>query len=151
MVAQAFPVDRWAVEELVPHAAPMVLLDEIKAATVGSLRAIASIDAASPFYSGADSIAAWWAIEYMAQGVAAYAGLRDKLAGRAVPVGFLTSCRRFTSSSAVIATGSQAEISINEVVSMPDGLAVFDCQMQADDFSAAAIISVYASNGATGE
>jgi predicted hotdog family 3-hydroxylacyl-ACP dehydratase len=151
MVVQSFPVDRWAIEELVPHAAPMVLLDEIKGATVGSLRALATIDAASPFYSGADSISAWWAIEYMAQGVATYAGLRDRLAGRAIPIGFLTSCRRFTSSSAVIRTGSQAEISINEVVSMTDSLAVFDCQMQADDFSAAAVISVYASNGATGE
>lgn len=147
MADGAFPIDKWSVEDLVPHAAPMVLLDKLTSASVGLLRATAAINKSSPFYMGTDGVAAWWAIEYMAQAVAAYAGLRDRAAGREVPIGFLTSCRRFTCNQPVIRLGTNAEIRVDEIMAMEESLAVFECSMQADEFSASAILSVYSGGG----
>jgi predicted hotdog family 3-hydroxylacyl-ACP dehydratase len=139
--------DKWPVDELVPHGEPMVLLDSIVSATADTLVGVASINSSSPFYAGGSTIGAWWAIEYMAQAIAALSGLRDRLAGRDVPIGFLTSCRRFECSGAAIKVGARAQVSVAESVAMVGSLAVFNCEFRADDFSAAAVVSVYSSGG----
>ena len=51
MAGDALPFDRWPMAEIVPHAAPMVLLDEVLAADTASLVASATISADSPVMS----------------------------------------------------------------------------------------------------
>jgi len=143
MNATPLPADRWAMDELVPHSGAMVLLDRVVSATADSLVASAVIDHCSPFYRAGDDIEAWWAVEYLAQGVAALAGLRERMAGRDVPWGFLTSCRRFTTSGPAIPLGTSVEITVREMIAMDAGMAAFECRMEGSGFSAESLISVY--------
>ena len=133
--------------ELVPHADPMVLLDTVVSATQESLVATAVIDRHSPFYSGGHDIAAWWAVEYLAQGVAALAGLRERMVGRDVPRGFLTSCRRFVVSRPQIELGTEVTIEVREMVAVGGSLAAFECTMTSEGFNAESLISVYGTDG----
>jgi predicted hotdog family 3-hydroxylacyl-ACP dehydratase len=139
----------WPVSELIRHAAPMILIEGITAATADSLSATATIDANTPFYAGETELPAWWSVEYLAQGVATLAGIKARCAGRHPPNGFLTGCRRFTCSRPSIPLGTTVEIFVQELVSLDDSLGAYDCRMESEFFNAASRITVYAINGAS--
>lgn len=80
------------VAELVPHAAPMVLLDEVVEVASDRLIARAAVTAGRPFVEE-QGLPALVTLEYMAQAVAAFAGLQGRAAGEAVRLGFLLGCR----------------------------------------------------------
>jgi predicted hotdog family 3-hydroxylacyl-ACP dehydratase len=133
----------WPVAELVPHAAPMVLLDKITAATNVTLSAEVTIDESSPFFAGEIEIPAWWSIEYLAQGVAALAGLRRHQKGSNIPVGFLTGCRGFRASRSGIPLGTRAVVMVEEVFCLDDSVAIFDCRLESEHFEAEGRLTVY--------
>jgi predicted hotdog family 3-hydroxylacyl-ACP dehydratase len=138
------PIDcKWPVDELVLHAAPMLLLDRIVEATADTLEAEASIDKESPLCEGETELPAWWGIEYMAQSIAALAGLRERVAGNDVPVGFLTGCRKFNCNKSGIPLGTVFRIHIIELVSLDKSLGAFDCRIDSEEFCAEARITVY--------
>ncbi len=80
------------VSELVPHAGPMVLLDQIVDAAADRLVARATVAAGRPFVEE-HGLPALVTLEYMAQAVAAFAGLQGREAGEPVRLGFLLGCR----------------------------------------------------------
>jgi len=139
----------WPVSELVRHAAPMILIEEITEATVDTLVASATIDTNSPFYAGERELPAWWSIEYLSQGVATLAGIKARCAGRKPPSGFLTGCRRFTCSRPGIPLGTKVKIFVQELISLEDSLGAYDCRIESEVFSAASRITVYAIKGAS--
>ena len=72
----AFP----AIAEVLPHSAPMILLEEIVACGGASIRCRATIRSDSMFVA-AGRVRAIVSLEYMAQAVAAFAGMRGRTIG----------------------------------------------------------------------
>ncbi len=80
--------------DLVPHRAPMLLLDQVEAAGETTLQASLAIHAGTEFLE-AEGVPAHIGIEYMAQACAAFAGHRALATGGAPRIGFLLGTRRF--------------------------------------------------------
>ncbi len=80
--------------ELVPHRAPMLLLEQVLAAGETTLQASLTIAPDTEFLE-AEGVPAHIGIEYMAQACAAFAGHRARTEGAAPRIGFLLGSRRF--------------------------------------------------------
>jgi predicted hotdog family 3-hydroxylacyl-ACP dehydratase len=133
----------WEIAELVPHKPPMVLIDRILEAASDCIVVESDIDADCPFVGKGERLHAWWAVEYLAQGVAVLAGLRERAVGKPVPEGYITSCRRFDSSAATLPLGGTARITATELIQVDMSMGVFACELTVGDFQATATISVY--------
>ena len=130
--------------QLVPHRGAMCLLDEVIAFDADSVEARTAVRADSPFADGAGT-GSWLGIEYMAQTVAAFAGLRAHASGNAAPVGLLVGTRRYSAQCAVFAAGSSLRVRAERRFEADNGLASFACRiLGADDaLLAEATLTVY--------
>jgi predicted hotdog family 3-hydroxylacyl-ACP dehydratase len=141
---------RWpAMADVLPHRAPMVLLDRIVAHDEGRTVCAVDITAATAFLTDAKDVPAWVGLEYMAQCVAAHAGLLARIRGEPVKLGLLIGARRvefhvgaFEIGRTVIVTGAH--------VWGDRQLASFACSLS-DERSATvlaeSVLSVYAPSG----
>lgn len=130
-------------EPFLPHAAPMALIDRILSWSPGHVEAAVTIRSASPF-CGEQGVPVWVGVEYMAQAIAAYGGLRECLQGEPVKIGFLVSTRRLECVVDFFARGQKLRIIADEVHMQPGGLAVFDCAIQGEQSQlASARINVF--------
>jgi predicted hotdog family 3-hydroxylacyl-ACP dehydratase len=84
-----------ALRELVPHRAPMLLLDELVAFDERSATCALTIREDSIFAQDG-RVPAWAALEYCAQCIAVYAGLRARAKGQLPSVGLLVAAREMT-------------------------------------------------------
>ena len=83
------PASSLKVEDLIPHRPPMVLIDAVESADLGTGTLVASFTAREEWSGN------WFALEYMAQTAAALAGVFDREAGApAGRPGFLLGTRR---------------------------------------------------------
>ena len=80
------------IASLVPHRAPMLLLDEVCSADEASIACRVVIGEASPFAEGR-RVRGVIALEYMAQCVGAFAGLKAQARGEPVRVGYLIGAK----------------------------------------------------------
>jgi predicted hotdog family 3-hydroxylacyl-ACP dehydratase len=103
---------RWALEDLVPHAAPMILIDQVHEGEDDGLTATVRISEDSPFFEPRRGVPAYVGIEYVAQTVAALAGLRARRSGRDIQLGFLLGARRFEASSPWFTLGSELTVTV---------------------------------------
>lgn len=85
----------WPIEQLLPHAHPMILLDEISDYGDQHLVAHVRIGENSQFFQPRKGVPSWVGIEYMAQAIAAWSGARMLAAGGEVQIGFLLGSRRY--------------------------------------------------------
>ena len=69
---------KYTVEELMPHAGNIVLLDKITSWDDNSLSASVAVGADGLFIDEHNFVPGWIGIEYMAQTIAAWAGTRSK-------------------------------------------------------------------------
>jgi predicted hotdog family 3-hydroxylacyl-ACP dehydratase len=81
--------------DLVPHRAPMLLLDELIASDDTSATCAVTISGTSMFIE-AGRVPAWVALEYCAQCVAVFAGLQAHKRGDPPRLGLLVSAREMT-------------------------------------------------------
>ena len=81
-------------------------------------------------------------IEYMAQTIAALGGMKRRLAGKPLDLGFLLGTRRYDCNVATFAVGSVLTVSVKRLVE-DQGLGVFDCQIKAEGISVSAKLNVY--------
>lgn len=132
----------WPVLELVPHDAPMSLLDRVYTVSEAGLVAGLTVRADSPFCE-AGGVPALVAIEYMAQAVAAYAGHRALSAGRPVELGFLVGSRRYQASSAFFPVGTPLWVCVKPLVQGDNGLSVFDCRVLTEGIEVSANLNVF--------
>ena len=116
----------YAVEDVVPHAGPMCLLDEIVSFGDNCLLATLRIRTDALFFDGA-GVPAWVGIEYMAQAVAALAGIRARQRGEPVQIGFLVGSRRYHCNCSEFPLDSTLEISVEQLIEGSNGLNVFQC------------------------
>ncbi len=118
-----------AIEKLVPHAQPMLLIDRILAADDTSLKAEVGIDENSLFYDTENGVPAYVGIEYIAQAVSAYSGWRAWEAsktGKSEPrIGYLLGTRKMTLHDAFFKAGDHLTIDVENI--FEDGeMGVFD-------------------------
>ncbi|WP_299776290.1 hypothetical protein [uncultured Pseudoteredinibacter sp.] len=128
----------------------MSLLDEVTYSQDKQLRARATVKADNPFLVDGH-LPIWVGIEYMAQAVAAYAGLDALKKGEEVKLGFLVGTRKYKSQGTKLAIGSKIKISIEESLWGENGLGAFQCELQGEDPSghrctAQASLNVYQPN-----
>ncbi|MDP3838494.1 MAG: hotdog family protein [Methylococcales bacterium] len=129
------------IAELIPHSGRMVLLDNIIDADEHSLSAELTVRN-DGLLGDANSVPAYAGIEYMAQAIAAYAGIQAQQAGEPIKIGFLLGTRRYTSNVGSFAVGTHLNIHIKNIM-QDDKLGVFDCKIIATGIEVTANLTVY--------
>lgn len=137
------------VAELVPHSGTMSLLDEILDYGDDWLRAAVNIRPDTLFCEDG-AVPAWVGLEYMAQAIAAFAGMKEVLAGGKPQLGFLVGTRRYSSNIDRFTTGTRLEIRVTRDLEAENGLSVFDCQIMAAGIEIQAGLNVYQPDDAIG-
>lgn len=137
----------YSVEELVPQAPPFVLIDRVLDAGDDFLTSEVRIAEDSPFFRPFDGVPSWVGTEYMAQSVAALAGLRERRRGRAPRIGFLIAIHEFLASVPSFATGSLLRVHVTESFS-DQKMAIFFARItdDADRQLSTARLSVFLSD-----
>ena len=131
------------IQSYMPHAGTMCWIDELIAYDDLSIRALAVVSADHPFCD-AGAVAPWHGIEFMAQTIAAWAGLHASAQGKPPPLGFLLGTRRFEIEFEQFAVGDRLEIFARQEFSAENGLSAFHCEIhRAGICIAKAMLSVF--------
>jgi predicted hotdog family 3-hydroxylacyl-ACP dehydratase len=94
--------------------------------------------------TGETGVGGWVGIEYMAQAVAALAGVRARTQGEPVKIGFLVGTRRYVSRWPRFLLGSRLRIHVRQDFEAGNGLSVFACRIaHGDEEVAAADLNVF--------
>jgi predicted hotdog family 3-hydroxylacyl-ACP dehydratase len=119
-----------AIHTLVPHAAPMILLDRVVSFEGENLCAEVAIRA-DTLFCDESGVGAWVGIEYMAQAIAAHAGYEQQLHGLPVKIGFLLGSRRYDCSCSTFPIGSVLHVYVHRVLLSENGLGSYECRIEA--------------------
>jgi len=133
----------WPIAELLPHARPMLLLDEALSYDAEGAVAAVTIRPDHPF-AGPDGVPAHVGIEFMAQTCGVWAGAEARREGGAVRLGFLLGTRRYRAARPFFRFGERLEITAR-LVFRDQGMGVFDCRIggAGGEMLAEAQLSVY--------
>jgi predicted hotdog family 3-hydroxylacyl-ACP dehydratase len=134
----------YTVEQALPHARPMILLDELIDWSAERLTAGVVIHPAQPFF-GCDGVPTHVAVEYMAQACGAYAGIEALKSGRMPRVGLFLGTRNFAATQPWFRDGDQLRVTAT-VVYREDDMGVFDClvaEATVNNILASARLTVY--------
>lgn len=134
-------IDYNDVAGLIPHSGQMVLLDRVVGFDNDHLTAEMVIRN-DGLFGDAYSVPAWAGIEYMAQAVAAYAGIQSKLAGKPIKLGYLLGTRRYSSNVPSFKVGATLKVHIKLII-QDDKLGVFDCRILGNGIEVTANLTVY--------
>jgi len=130
------------IESLLPHRAPMILLDEVHDASERSITCRIVLRADSPFVEHG-RVPALVTVEYMAQCVAAYAGLQASHQGRAVRIGYIIGVRFVDFSVEALHVGEEILVKATRVWG-DDALGNFECSVDSGGHRAAeGVFTVY--------
>ena len=126
----------FAIETLLPHARPMILLDKVTGWDGRAIETALVVRAGAPFFEPGKGIAAHIAIEWRAQSCGAFVGLEALTLARPVRVGFLLGTRNFSANQAWF--GENEAVHIRAELVFRDGeTGVFDCTVRCRDAVAA--------------
>lgn len=128
--------------DVVPHGAPMSLLDSIEKYSDKGLVANVTIREDSMFCES-DGVPAWVGVEFMGQAVAAYAGVGARIADQPVKIGFLVSTRRYESACSHFPVGTSLTVSVHQITDSTIGLQVFTCRITGDNIEIQANLNVF--------
>ena len=134
--------------DVIPHGQPMSLLDHILRFDEQSLVAGVTIRPDSLFCES-DGVPSWVGIEYMGQAIAAWAGVMAREQGDPVKIGFLVSCRRYTSPVSHFPIGSELRVSVRQITENTTGLQVFACKITGEQLEISANLNVFMPEDAT--
>ena len=130
-----------AVAELIPHTGDMVLLDRVVDYDDQGLTAELAVRG-DGLLGDEQTVPAWAGIEYMAQTVAAYVGMKARQADEPIRMGFLLGTRRYNSNVAAFKVGSKLTIRVEKII-QDDGLGVFECRIEGAGVEVTANLNVY--------
>lgn len=130
----------YTIAQLVPHSGTMSLLDTAVHCDQHSLIAQVTIGPDTLFATD-QGVPAWVGIEYMAQAVAAFAGVRAKEAGEDIRIGFLVGTRKYHCNVPFFPAGSTLTIEVAEELRGENGLGVFICRITSATNSANMIVA----------
>lgn len=98
--------ERYRVEQVLPHRAPMLLAETVDYGTdYGQITLTVRND--SPFCDGAQGIPAWVGVEYMAQAMGVFSGVERLQNGATPKIGLLIGTRRYDSAVPLFPLGAQ--------------------------------------------
>lgn len=132
----------YPIDELVPHSGTMSLLDKVVEYGEDWLTAEVTISPETLFLTN-DAVPAWVGVEYMAQTIAAFAGILAKTHQQDVKLGFLLGTRKYTTSVSSFPIGTRLIIRVEKELQSDDGLGVFNCSIDADNISVTARLNVF--------
>jgi predicted hotdog family 3-hydroxylacyl-ACP dehydratase len=117
--------------QLVPHQAPMVLLDTILSydPAEGTVAQV-EIREDAPFATR-DGVPAWVGIEYMAQCIAAFGGCEALARGDPPPIGYLLGTRRYEARQPIFSSGAILVIRAKPLFT-EGGMGSFACSIEAE-------------------
>ncbi len=118
----------YPIADLLPHAPPMVLLDQVLGWDAGQVIATITIRSDSPFFIENNGVPSYVGLEYMAQTCGIYAGIEGRNHGQPVRLGFLLGTRNFHASTGWFNLGQQLVVEAKEVYRQ-DTMGVFDCRI----------------------
>lgn len=124
----------YTIRELLPHAPPMVLLDEVLEWDQGRVTAALTIRPGIPFFTedGESGVPSYVGLEYMAQTCGAYAGLEALTHGQPVRLGFLLGTRNYHAAVGRFRAGETLRITAQEMLRQ-EFMGVFDCRIICND------------------
>jgi predicted hotdog family 3-hydroxylacyl-ACP dehydratase len=131
--------------DVLPHEPPMVLLTRIVRHEATRTICAVDITALSPFLRDDKVIPVWVGVEYMAQCVAAHAGLVARARGEPVKLGLLIGARRLDFHAATFDVGQTIFVTASHIWGERE-LASFDCSLTDGDAGrplAEGLLSVY--------
>lgn len=131
----------YPVADLLPHSGDMVWLDSIVACDDNGLTAELTVRG-NTLVGDHSAVPAWVGIEYMAQAIGAYAGIKAKLTGESIKLGFLLGTRRYNSSVAEFAVGTRLTVRVDKML-QDEQLGIFDCRISGDNIDVSAKLNVY--------
>ncbi|WP_024611389.1 MULTISPECIES: hotdog family protein [unclassified Pseudoalteromonas] len=122
------------IESVLPHTAPMILIDSLESYDEISGRCLVTITAQSNFYDPElKRVPSHVGIEYMAQTIAAYANANQVDSGAKVEVGFLVSSRKYKMHCTGFSLNSTLTIEVEKLYSEESGLSAFECKIKEGD------------------
>ncbi len=133
------------VVEVLPHDPPMVLLDRLVSFDESTLSAEVTIGPESMFASDR-GVPGWVGLEYMAQAVAAHAGVEARLRGEPPAIGYLLGTRAYQCDVDTFPIGATLTVHI-ESLYVELGLGAFACRITLGETLATARINVYQPEG----
>ncbi|MBX8549842.1 hotdog family protein [Pseudomonas cichorii] len=133
----------WPLAELIPHAADMILIDQVLSFDEEQIQTRVTVRPDGLFSQPDGSLPAWIGVELMAQSVAAYAGCQARLKGEPVQLGFLLGSRKFECNVGHFPAGSELTIHATRSLQDESGMGVFECNLTGPDIQAFARLSVY--------
>ncbi|HEX9446502.1 MAG TPA: hypothetical protein VF920_00910 [Dongiaceae bacterium] len=133
----------YQIEQLLPHARPMILLDRVVERLTDGIVTELKIRPGLPFFRPMRGIPAHIALEWMAQSCGAHVGASALESGQPVRVGFLLGTRDFISRVDWFTEGQIARVSAR-LIFHEDETAVFDCHVSCGgDIVITAQLTVY--------
>jgi predicted hotdog family 3-hydroxylacyl-ACP dehydratase len=120
------------IAKVLPHAAPLLLLDELLDHGPEHVSCGVTIRPDSLFCDGANGVPSWVGLEYMAQTASAYSGVEEARQGKRPSVGLLLGTRRYETDVAVFPIGSTLRIVAKLALRDDNDLAAFDCILYCD-------------------
>ncbi|MBO0756370.1 MAG: hypothetical protein J2P54_10950 [Bradyrhizobiaceae bacterium] len=135
----------YRIEELLPHARPMILLDEVTGIDEGRLSAALTVRPGTPFFEAGRGVPAYVAIEWMAQACGVYVGVTSLDAGQPIRLGLLLGTRNFRATVPWFLEGERL-IVVAAPVFMNAEMGAFDCRVSraaSDVELATATLTVY--------
>ncbi|TNE44093.1 MAG: 3-hydroxylacyl-ACP dehydratase [Deltaproteobacteria bacterium] len=120
---------QFSIRQVLPHQGQMVLVDEVLHYDLeGSIHTGLVVPHWSLFHNEAREVPAFVGLEYMAQTVSAFFGMRRRLAGQPLEVGFLLGTRKMKVNVGSFRSGQQLRVEAQQVYDY-NGMSVFDCQL----------------------
>ncbi|MGF1748685.1 hotdog family protein [Vibrio cionasavignyae] len=118
------------IEQLLPHDAPMILVDRVIDVQDESVHCQVDIGDHHLFFDPAtQTTPAYVGIEFMAQSVAAWSGFHAKSKGETPPIGFLLGSRRYQVDYEHFKQGQTLDIHAEKVIE-DSGMAVFSARLE---------------------
>jgi len=118
------------ITDLVPHDAPMILVDNIIAVDETTIHCQVFISAESQFFDPQSrAINSYVGIEYMAQSVSAWSGYRSYLKNEPSPIGFLLGTRRYDTESDLFYEGDILDVYAEKLMES-EGMGAFSCSIK---------------------
>lgn len=133
---------QFPVSEVVPHSGLMSLLTRITDYGDDWLQAEVDITDDSLFLQE-QGVPSYVGIEYMAQAVAAYAGIQEKFDDKEPKIGFLLGTRRYSVNTEWFPLGSTLTIHVTREMVAENGLHVFLTELKTAQIKASASLNVF--------
>ena len=118
----------YPIEALLPHEAPMILLDHVIGMDPQSLEAAVRVTAGRPFFEEGRGMPAHVALEWMAQACGAWAGAQALDTGAKIKLGLLLGTRSFRAECAWLEEGRMFTVQASQNY-MDNEIGVFDCSV----------------------